>query len=59
MGEFCQLDFQETQYSNVFITSTMGKFASWFAGRLTCDSKKVSNSKDFEDQLHNRGYHIL
>ena len=25
------------------------KFAAWFAGRLTCNSNKVSNSQDFED----------
>ena len=35
--------------SHVLITSTMGNFAVWFAGRLTCDSNKVSNSQDFED----------
>ena len=34
---------------HVLITSTMGNFAAWFAGRLTCDSNKVSNSQDFED----------
>ena len=45
--------------SHVLITSTMGNFAVWFAGRLTCDSNKVSNSQDFEDKLHNHGHHIL
>ena len=36
----------------------MGKLAAWFAGRLTCDSDKVSNSQDFEDKLHNHGHLI-
>ena len=34
---------------HILITSTMGKFAAWFAGRLTCDSNEVSNSQDFEN----------